>query len=340
MKYIRPCEIIHNKEFLREPVHDTFKEIKRLSSSKIILRGEGTGRSTLLNYMESKKANTKQPFIRLSFDSAGLGIEENEIFTKEFFEHYWELKFSRNLLGYIKDYYEMTYYSDFIKYSDFVYNHLKQTIKFINESLYKEEQYSSKIFSKKEITGEVLDKFKKSMNIESVELGIDSFDYINNSDELTQKIVSTYFDLFDRTIIGADDESLPQVWYKTYFKEDSELYTFQPFSIEYGKNIEVIYNIIVKRIEEYNNSLYEESKKNNCFYKPFPLDWLDYDTLNLLVTSTNGNIRLILDIVNELNQLWELDYMITQRMIESSIQNVTKKQVTRKLQYPQPKLHL
>lgn len=342
MKHIRPHEIIHSKEFLREPVHDTFKEIESLPTSKIVLRGEGTGRSTLLYYMQEKKANTEQPFIRLNFDVAGLGIKENEneIFTKEFFQHLWEENFASNLLWYIKNYYEMTYHNDFAKYSDVINESSEKTYDFINKFAYVENYTLPKLFSTKEIVEEILDKFKKSMNIESIELGIDSFDHINNSDKLTQKILSTYFDLFDKTIITTSDDILPQEWYKTYFKDDSELYTFQPFSIEYGKNLEIIYNIIKKRIEEYNNSLYEENKKYNRNDKHVPLNWLDYDTLNLLITRTNGNIKLILKIINEIILEYNWSNLITNSNIEKAIRYKEKDEMERKLMFKPPKLHL
>ena len=73
------CNEIHKNaeeenydEFLREPVQDTLKEIEKLEASKIILRKEGLGRSTLLNYMQEKKANTEQPFLLLNLSGDNL----------------------------------------------------------------------------------------------------------------------------------------------------------------------------------------------------------------------------------------------------------------------------
>lgn len=340
MKYLRPHEIIHSKEFLREPVQDTYKEIEKLEVSKIILRGEGTGKSTLLNYMQEKKANTEQPFMLLNFSGDNLPSDTKNYFSKEFFEHYWEIHFTRKILWYIKKYHELTYHSEFSQYGDAIQNCCQEIDALLNSILHTDSYCLPKLYTSKEISGEVLDKFKKLMHIESIELGSNRFDSINNSDELAQKILYSYFDLFDKTIIEVNDESLLEEWYKTYFREDSELITFVPYTIEYSQYLEIIYNIIEKRINEYNSSLHEKSKNNNQFYKPFPLDWLDDDTLKLLKNKTNGNIRIILDIVNELTLLYNLNDEITQRHIERIIQDKTKFELSRKLEFKQPKLYL
>lgn len=165
------------------------------------------------------------------------------------------------------------------------------------------------------------------MHIESIELGSNRFDSINNSDELAQKILYSYFDLFDKTIIEVDDESLPVEWYKTYFNEDSELITFTPYSIEYNKDLEIVYAIIKKRIIGYNATI--------------PLDWLNYDTLNLLVSCTNGNIKIILDIVREMILIWEINDRIRQEDIKDTIHEVLLNTRSRKLmRSKQPKLYL
>lgn len=344
MKYIRPQEIIHSKEFLREPVQDTYKDIEKLETSKIILRGEGTGRSTLLNYMEEKKANTEQPFMLLNFSGDNLPSDTKKCFSnelfREFLEHYWEIHFTRKILWYIKKYHELTYHSEFLQYGVEVQNCCHEIDNLLNSLVFTDSYCLPKLYTSKEISGEILDKFKKLMHIESIVLGSNRFDSINNSDELSQKILYSYFDLFDKTIIEADDKSLPEEWYKTYFREDSELITFTPYTIEYNQYLEIIYNIIEKRINEYNFSLYEKSKNNNQFYKPFSLDWLDDDTLKLLKNKANGNIRIILDIVNELTLQYNLNDEITQRHIERIIQDKIEFEFSRKLEFRQPKLYL
>ncbi len=340
MKYIRPSELIQSEEFIREPVHTTLKEIESLPTSKIILRGGGTGRSTVLAYMQERKANTSNPFIKMNFESSGISINASDIFSEEFFEHYWEIEFAKRLLWYIEKYYELTYYTDFEKYSKFIKQSSKETIDFINKSFYTENQSLPKLYSQNEIVEEIIEKFKKQMKIESFWLGVDYFDCIDNSKPLTQKIISSYFLLFDKVIIVAKDESLPEEWYKTYFKEDSVLYTYLPYTIEYSKDIDTIKNIIIKRINKYNFSLNESNKTNYNSLKPFPLEWLNYDVLRLLVTKTNGNIRMMLDIVDELIMEWNFTDSIFKLDLEEIIAQEEKKGMTRKLQRVQPKLHL
>ncbi len=341
MKYIRPNEIIYSKEFLREPVQDTYKEIEKLEVSKIILRGEGTGRSTLLNYLQEKKANTEKPFLLLNFsrDNLPLGLNEcfsNEVF-KDFLEHYWEIHFTEKILWYIKKYHELTYHSEFSQYGDAIQNCCQEIVDLLNSLVFTDSYCLPKLYTSKEISGEILDKFKKLMHIETIELGSNRFDNINNSDELAQKILYSYFDLFNKTIVEVNDECLPEYWYKTYFSEDSELITFTPYTIDYNKNLEIIYTIIKKRILEYNRSILLNNKQN---LKTIPLDWLDFDTLNLLVTRTNGNMRMILKIVNELTILYDLNDEITQKNIENTINEVLANESSKKLMFKQPKLYL
>ncbi len=327
LKYIRPYKIIHCEEFLREPAQDTFKEIEKLEVSKIILRGKGTGRSTLLNYMQEKKANTEQPFMLLNFNRDNLPSDTKNFLAKEFFEHYWEIHFTREILWYIKKYHELTYQSKFSQYGEAIQNCCQEIVDLLNSLVFTDSYCLPKLYTSKEISGEILDKFKKLMHIESIELGSNRFDSINNSDELAQKILYSYFDLFDKTIIEVDDESLPEYWYKTYFNENSELITFTPYSIEYNKNLEIVYAIIKKRIMGYNATI--------------PLDWLNYDTLNLLVTCTNGNIKIILDIVNEIILIWEINDRIRREDIKDTIHEVLLNNRSRKLmRSKQPKLYL
>lgn len=254
-----------------------------------------------------------------------LQIQKN-VFSKEFFEHYWEIHFTRKILWYIKKYYELTYHSEFSQYGDAIQNCCQEIVDLLNSLVFTDSYCLPKLYTSKEISGEILDKFKKLMHIESIELGSNRFDSINNSDELAQKILYSYFDLFDKTIIEVDDESLPVEWYKTYFNEDSELITFTPYSIEYNKNLEIVYAIIKKRIIGYNATI--------------PLDWLNYDTLNLLVSCTNGNMRMILKIVNELTILYDLNDEITQKNIENTINEVLANESSKKLMFKQPKLYL
>ena len=53
-----------------------------------------------------------------------------------------------------------------------------------------------------------IERLKKHLDISSLILAIDRFDWTNNGDPLTQNILSRYFDMFDKIIITTDDESL------------------------------------------------------------------------------------------------------------------------------------
>lgn len=342
MKDIKPWEIIHRKEFVREPIQKILKEIDSLNASKIILNGSGTGRSTFLNYMEERKAGTEQPFINMKFDTIGVGFssKNEEVFPNEFVEHYWEERFANQLFHYIKSFYEFTYSAHFEKSHEILKKSIKETDSYINQASFVPIPLP-KLFTSKEVTLEILENFKKSMGISSVNLGIDRFDQINNSDSFTQKILYSYFSLFDKTIITCDDITLPQEWYKTYFKEDSELFTFLPFSIEYGKDIETVYYIILKRIYEYN--LEVQLNVNQRIYQNitlFPMDWINYESISFLINITNGNIKEILDIVNRCIEEWNWSKSLSQEKLDQIARNEVFNIRERELCFKNSKIHL
>ncbi len=312
IKRINPKELIYSKEFVREPVNLLCKEIEKRNLRKMILNGgRGIGKSTVLQQLQNRSIDTEKPFICMQFDAAGLGICENETFSKEFFIHYWEERFANQLLHYIRNYYERTYYNNFREYSTFIKESSRKTVDFINNSIFDGTKHLDRLLSSKEISGEILNKLKSILPVENIGLCIDRFDWTNNNDALTQHILSEYFDLFRNIIITSDDDSLINEWEKRYKDSKSSFSTYKSLDISYGQDITIIKLILLKRIESYN--------RENFIL--FPHNWLEVDIIDLLIKETNGNISMILDILNNLVSSWNVKEEITQEMIERAIED-------------------
>lgn len=311
IKKMNARDLIHSEEFIREPVNDICKKIQNINFEKMILGdGRGNGKSTVLQQLQNRTIDTDKPFICMQFDAAGLPIKENDIFTQEFLIHYLEERFANQLLYYIRNNYERTYYNNFREYSAFIEESSRKTIDFINNSSFGNTKPLDKLLHSKEISGEILEKFKSILSTKNIGLCIDRFDWINNSDALTQHILSDYFNLFRNVIITSDDENLVEEWKLKPF-------TPEKYDFSYTKNITTVRLILSKRIEIYNR----ESRRNEKDFVSFPLDWLDVDTIDLLIKETNGNISEMLEILNSLVQIWHVKETITEDIINQAIED-------------------
>ncbi len=253
MKKIHPSTLIQSEMFVKEPVDTICRELEKSNIDKIILIGRGNGKSVLLERMQERKAVSENPFLLAKFDLArfSMDLDQNPIYTEDFLRHYCEEQMVFQILWYIKNYYEFTYHANFTKYSDFIHESHKKTVQYINDSTLEKQSPLKLLLSTQELSGEILENFKKYCYTNAISLGIDRFDWIVS--ERAQHILSEYFSLFSNCLITTDDETITNEWYKTYFKENSMLYTFSPYNIDYGKNIDVVKLIFEKRIKDYNN---------------------------------------------------------------------------------------
>lgn len=298
MKNIRPKEIIKMKQFIREPVDSITEEISENSSKRIILNGgRGTGKSVILNNMEDKGIGTENQTILMQFDSiiSFSTTSPNEYFDEKFFEHYYEAAFSRRLLSYMKKNYALTYESNFENIEVLLKNIVTDTINYIN-TIWLEETKLQRYLSTNEISAEIIEKFKRYIGVDKLNLAINHFDWINGASAYTQQIISKYFDLFDKTIITTDDVLLEN---RNRQKElEKKGYSF--ITPVYGKKLNVVKQIIRERIRLYNKQLdnsvmpFDENVMTNKIYKN-------------LINKSNGNIQLMLDTLSNIIELLELE---------------------------------
>ena len=334
---IIPSKLIHTEDvFIREPMDVYSKIIEEHYNPNIVLTGgRGTGKSSLLYQLENRNIGTDTPYIYTRFEPAGLagfGITKNdsEVFNDDFFKHYYEIILANKILNYIKQYYEITYQNHFIKKHQFIQELLNKTCHFINNIMYEERSFKSEI-SSKEMTGEILDTFKKTIGADSINLCIDRFDWTNNRNELTQKILSQYFNLFDKVVLTSDDEKL----INTFQEMNRKIFVHNDYScmdsseIHNHKSIKLL---LLKRIE-----LFHKKSKNT----PIPIDWLTDDFINYMIKQTNGEISLMVTIVNKILNDYSFYGNITEQRCENDLnEEIENTRQLRKMDAKPPKFYL
>lgn len=290
IKYIKPQELLTTPEFVREPVDNLSKKLKESSSKKIILNGgRGTGKSTVLYNLEHKGIETREPTIYTQFDSViNFSITPNEVFNEAFFEHYYELCFSWKLLRFIENNYPLNYEKYF--------QDIERLLKTMSEELDRNIRSAgynglslNRYLSSTEISAKILTRLNYCLRLSSCNLAIDRFDWTNGRSAFSQQILSRYFDLFDKTIITSDDETLDDVNRRKQL--DDKGYSF--ITTNYGNDIEIVKQIINKRILLSNIN----SKIKFDITKITDEIYID------LIQKTSGNISSMLASINEVINL-------------------------------------
>jgi len=290
ISYISSKDLLTTEEFVSKPVNELCHKINEDNSKRIILSsGRGTGKSVILQNMEK----ISNQFIYMKFDAVSMGTY-NDIFDEKFYNHYYELIFSRKLLIYIKNNYEYIY-NYFEDINILLKNHITKMYDYINNAMYDEKISIDKYFTPIELTSIILEKLKKYLNINSLYLGIDRFDWTNGSSELTQNILSKFFAMFEKVIITSDDEKLIDESVRTGYLNKGYVFT----DIDYGKDKAIVKEIIRKRIEYYNINV-----KNG--EKTFPKSIMTEKIYESLINEANGNISLILECLSRVTDAYQL----------------------------------
>lgn len=325
MKTIRAQELIKSDQFIREPVDSLCKEIINNSSKKIILTGgRGIGKSTVLYNMENKGLDTENQTICAHFESCtALSNKPNELFNERFFIHYYELNFCFKLLSYVRKYYYLNY-ENFKDIELLLKEISKDTTNCINNISYNGSKLKRHL-NMGEISLEILERIKLYLDINSLSLAIDRFDWTNDKSEYVQNLLSKYFELFDKVILTTDDLTLN----KNDKKEiENNGYSFIP--VMYGKKLRIIKKIIKKRIKLCNYKFFDENAITNEIYKN-------------LINKSNGNISLMLDTVSEVAEICEWEEKISEDLsyqFDTEINNqLDKVKKLKKMDIP-PKFYL
>lgn len=281
MLKINARNLVNSEQFVREPVDKEVNSILNSSSTKIILTGgKGVGKSTVLCSLENRGLGCNEQTIYDSPEpTITLAKEPNDIFDGRVFDYLSELRFTNNILFYIKRNYPIVFQKHFERDMELVHYLLKKLYEQANDPGLGGATIECK-YRIKEISFDVLSRFRQIMEIDKLNIAIDKFDKINGSSEYIQKTYEKFFDMFDRVIITSDDPSL-----------DNERLLdkgYNLISITYGNDKDVLREIIRRR-----ESLWEGSQTCEELF----LDDIFLDRLIEL----NSNIDFAIEVIRYLN---------------------------------------
>ena len=315
MKDIHAIELIYQDEFLREVTDKECEKLNKLNKGTIIINGgRGTSKSVLLN--ENTNRELGKPInqtVLMNFDS--IGFSHHETFDNNFFEHYYEILFAKKLLNYLKLNYPMLFQKEFLKENDKINSCILEVDNYINE-IYFSDVNINKYYKSNELVNDIIKKMIKGLKVSYLNLALDRFDWINNSNELVQKLLSKYFNNFNKTFITVDDETINP--------KKLEKNGYQFMNISYNYDIDVIKEIFNRRLKTI------ETK--------FKIELIPDGILDFLVIKTKGNIKLMLEILRE----WIIDYDWDQKSeidLSAINQEIAHNEAVRKLG-GLPKFHL
>ncbi len=281
MKNIHASKLIYQDEFLREVTDKECEKLNTLNSGTIIINGgRGSGKSVLLN--ENTNRELGKPLnqtILMNFDP--MKLNQYKDFDNNFFEHYYEILFAKKLLNYLQINYPITFQKEFLKENDKISNCILELDNYLREFLFSDININ-KYYQTNELVNDIIKKMINKLKVDYLNLAIDRFDWINNSNELTQKILSKYFNNFNKTFITVDDETIDD--------KDLQNNGYQLMNISYNYRIDILKEIFRRRLKTIETN--------------FKVEFIPDGIFDYLVIKTKGNISLMFDILKE----WILDY--------------------------------
>ncbi len=270
------------------------KEIECSNEKRILLGGcPGSGKTTTLEYLKEKnKYNINNVYIDVSLDY----LDNIFIYDNELYNLFHISLIIQKILQYIKNNYEELYLQ-FFNIFNFKIERIILDIKImcmIDDFSNKYTMINNILCKNPTILIQELLYILKVMPFKTITLIIDNFDSVN-SIKYQSLIFNSLKDYF-RVILTISDQSILNDEERLeYLKQDSDL-----LLIEYNTNPYIVRNILDTLIIEKNLITIEE-----LFAKRFS-KIISFEVLNILIKETNGNIRLMLDILIDFYRQIEL----------------------------------
>ena len=207
----QPYDLVKSdKIFVREPVDKICNKIIKSDSNRIILTGgEDVGKTVVLHNLQNRGVGTDEQTIYVKLDEY-VSFEKllTEKINEPFFQHFYEYMFSNGLIYYLKSKYPYTYYNYFKGIENKRIKERENTVLFQSVATDKSNGTIKHPLSQFEFSKEILNRMKKLLEIEKLNLAIDDFDKMSNGSKDVQEYIAKYFDMFDKVIIGTHDTDL------------------------------------------------------------------------------------------------------------------------------------
>jgi len=289
-RYVQPNIFLKSSECFIEPIDKMSSYLINNDHKKIIVSGgRGVGKSLVLCNTNFKTQHTKHPIIVTSFDAVGLFpkcLEHPNAFDDKFYSHYYEVIMSFELLRYLKEHLNINHLSEKVKHQIILYEskleeYDRKLSEYINNVYSESDPILVNYLSTGDITKELLQKTKDILKADTISIAIDRFDWTNGNKSISQETLSKYFDIFDKAIITADDESLLDSSNRNHLINKGYYFV----DVSYGKNLGVVKEIVKKKVSK--------SSKNIGDLK-FDYNKISNDIYGKLIDNSDGNIALML----------------------------------------------
>ena len=323
MKYIDADKLINSNYLVKTPINKLNNKIINSEDKNILLIGKsGSGKTVTLKYMEKLSMNKNYKVIYTRFESIiNLAKKEpNELYSKEFFDHYYEINFCIKLLKYIKQNFGDIYESKFKNFEKEIYKYADEMDYYRNNIMFNDVKISS-FLNTADISMEIVKEIKKQLDCNNLMLEIDSFDYTNGASKYTQTVLSSFFPLFEKVILGVennDDDSI-----------------FKEMKCNYSNYYSATKEILSKRIKYSNSNL-------NKYSKYIDEKLITDEIYKYLIKKCNGNITLMLNVIDDaINMIyWKQDLDKAELIFKSSINKKINDDKKIKAKILKPKLYI
>lgn len=312
---------VASNNYYKKPVEEISSKIIDSNEKRIILQGvKGAGKSTVLYHNRNNTLYTPHVSIISTFHNSIPFFGINDLFTKEYYEYFYELEISFILLSQIKLFYSDIFDKHFTDIYEEITKRLKELTIYTRISN-KEQKNLKEILAFGSLTDPIIRTFKKEVSLQTLDLQIDQFEY--NSPYHQANLVN-YDKIFDQLILACNIECVsPNLEEKGY----------KIIDVNYGKNKEVLREILKQRIIEYNISIEKEKVT-------FPFNKMTDNIIEALIELSNGNISIVLDSLYIASETLFSYKNASLNDITSYLQReIDKKEKTEKM-YPAKKLHL
>ena len=309
----RTEELIKSDEFVKEPVDKIINSILGSDKKKVILvGGPGSGKSVVLNSFVNKNLGEKEKTIYHIPEVLPYSFEKD--FSSDLINYWFELYIAARTLNYIKKNYPKIHEEYFEDDNSKVYNRLEMLNSYMRFCEYKKKTIETDITTG-DITIDVLRRFREIAKIDKLNWAIERFDSTSRSTEYTQKLYEKYFALFDKVVLISNDTSLD--------KNRLENNGYSINELTYGKDKDVLREIILRRIRWYNKTqdanVYEELFTRDLFINK--LDCTDGD-IELAISILFEFIRDLSAITNDDQFEKGIDGLIQYRLETHNVKQI------------------
>lgn len=270
--YIKNSEMVQNHPcYLIEPINAIVQQIHDTKANKIIVAGPGgSGRKLVLEQL-----NQTMNAVSLELDPYRLNADRDQ----KYYEAEVEIQMAKALLFYARktnrQYYEQYFQEDS--------NYLWKMESELDMQLKSEFLNNVKKLSKGQYTALLLSKVKNIIELESMNLILRDIDYMT---EEIQKQYIKYEDFFQKIIMTSGDRD---VYEPTYYNRKLEQENYKIVTLEYGKQLEIVKQILALRAQYCEKNIPELRNAHL-------MDELEQELFNIIKV-TNGNIKVMINLM-------------------------------------------